>query len=446
MSIFKKFRFYFRLVRAFLQKQRRTIILGILIGSLGFYFWPKIKPIFFNRHCQKIGLVGSFTVNNLPLEIQKLLSLGLTEVLEDGSVAPALASSWQAKEEGKEYEFILQDGLFWQDETPIVASDIDYHFSDVTTTAVDEKTIRFRLKEPFSPFPVIVSRPVFKKGMIGAGPYQIKSLSHRGKIVEKITLKPLDSSLPTLIFRFYPTEEAVRTAFKLGEIETIKEISDPGDLEEWPGIKISSKVKKDRYVAVFFNTQKEPLKNKSLRQALAYAIEKHWEPRAFTPINPDSWAYNPGVKPYRFNLENAKKLLEKTKEEEKKEEAPLKTLELATVPSLLSVAEEIKTNWEALGIETKIRVINALPDDFQALLATQEIPPDPDQYLLWHSTQTTNISHYKNPKIDKLLEDGRKTLDQEKRREIYFDFQRFIVEETPAIFLFHPIVYTIEKK
>ena len=53
-----------------------------------------------------------------------------------------------------------------------------------------------------------------------------------------------------------------------------------------------------------------------------------------------------------------------------------------------------------------------------------DIPKDPDQYSLWHSTQTsTNISHLKNARIDKLLEDGRTELDQEIRKKIYLDFR-----------------------
>jgi peptide/nickel transport system substrate-binding protein len=98
-----------------------------------------------------------------------------------------------------------------------------------------------------------------------------------------------------------------------------------------------------------------------------------------------------------------------------------------------------------LGIEVKIKIINSLGESFDALLVAQEIPPDPDQYSLWHSTQASNISHYKSPKLDKLLEDGRKTLDKEKRKEIYADFQRFLVEDTPAIFLFHPTLYTVSR-
>ncbi len=122
-------------------------------------------------------------------------------------------------------------------------------------------------------------------------------------------------------------------------------------------------------------------------------------------------------------------------------------IELSTVPSLLPVAEKIKEDWEQLSFKTNIKVVNTLPENFEALLVTQEVPPDPDQYSSWHSTQIgTNISHYQSPKIDKLLEDGRKAKDQEKRKEIYFDFQRFLVEDTPAIFLFHPTLYTVSRK
>lgn len=446
MKILKKLRYYSRLLSAFVRKQQKIILLGIGVGIFVFYLSPKIYSFLPSKNLKKIGLVGRFSPTELPLEVQNLISSGLTQISSDGSAVPSLASSWMTENEGKEYKFALKENLFWQDKTPILAVDINYNFSDVTTTVLDEKTIQFKLKEPFSPFPTIVSKPVFKKGLLGAGAYRLKSALRRGQILEKIVLVPQDSSLPTLVYRFYPTEEAARIAFKLGEIDTIKMISQPAELDDWPEIKITNEVENCRYVAIFFNTQDEHLGDKSLRQALAYAIKKRWGPRAFNSINPDSWAYNPGVKPYNYDLENAKKLLAKS-QEEREEESWIKEIELATVPSLLSMAEEIAKDWGSLGVETKVKVISVIPDDFQALLLAQEISPDPDQYTLWHSTQEmTNLSHYKNPKIDKLLEDGRRTLDKEKRKEIYLDFQRFIVEDTPAIFLFHPTLYTIERK
>jgi peptide/nickel transport system substrate-binding protein len=284
---------------------------------------------------------------------------------------------------------------------------------------------------------------VFKNGLLGTGEYKVKSIKKNGQIVEKLNLVPTkDKSKPKLSFRFYPTEGAARTAFKLGEVDILKEIVRPEDLEGWRRVKITPEVKFNRFVGIFFNTSEENLADKSTRQALAYAIKKRWEPRALSSLNPLSWAFSKEVKPYEFDLENAKKLL-KTKNGEEKE--PLKEIELSTLASLLPVAEEIKKDWEALGISTKIKLITTLEESFQALLISQEIPDDPDQYIFWHSIQITNITRYKSPKVDKLLEDGRKTQDVDKRKEIYHDFQKALTEDTPAVFLFHPTVYTISR-
>lgn len=442
---FKKIRFYNHLYWAFWQKRKKVIFLGFIIGIATFFLIYNLFN-FSSKKVQKIGLVGKYTVQELPWEIQKLVSEGLTEINQDGSVKPGLAESWEIKNGGKEYWFKIKDNIFWQDKTPVTSADINFKFSDVAITIIDKKTIKFQLKEPFSPFLSVVAKPLFKKGLIGTGEYRFKSIQKNGQIVEKLVLVPVnDKKKPTIIFRFYNTEEEARIGFKLGEVNTLKEIVRPEELLQWKNLQISPQVKLNRFVAIFFNTNDPYLGDKANRQALAYAIQKErWEPRALNPINPSSWAYNQDVKHYDFNQENAKKLLASKSNGEEKE--PLKEIELTTFSSLLTVAEEIKKDWENLGVTTKIRVVSVLPDDFQALLATQEIPSDPDQYLFWHSTQPTNITHYKSPKIDKLLEDGRKEQDQEKRKVLYHDFQKSLVEESPAIFLFHPTVYTITKK
>jgi len=73
------------------------------------------------------------------------------------------------------------------------------------------------------------------------------------------------------------------------------------------------------------------------------------------------------------------------------------------------------------------------------LLIAQNIPADPDQYSLWHSTQTqTNISQISNPRIDKDLEDGRKATDSAVRKARYQDFQKVLLDHAPATFLYFP--------
>jgi peptide/nickel transport system substrate-binding protein len=189
--------------------------------------------------------------------------------------------------------------------------------------------------------------------------------------------------------------------------------------------------------------QNAQLGEKALRQALAYALEKNYgQSKALGPISPLSWAYSNEVKPYDYDFAKAKSLL-KSITDTNKDFKP--TLKLLTVSSLLNEAEAIKKSWEKLGIKVEIGSFSQAGDDFDVLLAIQQVPLDPDQYAIWHSTQSGNITHMRNARIDKLLEDGRKLQDIEERRKIYYDFQRFLVEELPVIFLYHPTAYDIER-
>jgi peptide/nickel transport system substrate-binding protein len=123
------------------------------------------------------------------------------------------------------------------------------------------------------------------------------------------------------------------------------------------------------------------------------------------------------------------------------------TIVLATPPLLLNKAEIIAKDWQAVGVSANLQVVSTIPNDYQAFLAIFDIPDDPDQYPVWHSTQTsTNITHYQNPRIDKLLEDGRSEINLESRKAIYLDFQRFLVEDSPATFLYYPTTYIVSRK
>jgi len=113
----------------------------------------------------------------------------------------------------------------------------------------------------------------------------------------------------------------------------------------------------------------------------------------------------------------------------------------------LTIADSISKNWHEVGVKSEVQVSSLIPQDYQCFLAILDIPHDPDQYSIWHSTQTqSNLSKYQNPRIDKLLEDGRIELNTEERKVIYLDFQRFLLEDAPAVFLYHPVVYSIERK
>lgn len=444
-----KIRYLTKFFWAFLQKFKTVFIVSIILGLFAFFLFPRVQGILLNFiQGETIGVVGRFTTDTLPQDIQSEISVGLTTVDYAGNAGSGIAESWQPDSEGRIWVFRLGD-YKWQDGTKIQAYDINYQFSDVTSEVLDNKTIKFVLKEPFSPFPAIVSRPIFKKGLLGAGTWKVVKISFAtGDHVSSLKLVNINND-QVRTYKFYPTEEVARTGFKLGEVDQLKDIVDPKDIVQWKNVTVAEQKHRGRYVGIFINNQDPLLSGKNVRQALSYAVDKDKfeQELAISPLSPDSWAYNPQVKPYSYSPERAKELIKNLPEEQRKD----LTVRLVTTPTLLPLADKIKEDWDAVGFDTQVQVSNSLPRDFQTLLAIQVIPSDPDQYSFWHSTQTeTNITNYRNSResqrIDKLLEDGRKTLKSDERRAIYLDFQRFLVEDSPVIFLFHPTTYTITRQ
>src|SRR3972149_4038354 len=413
--MYRKIRFLFHLGIAFISKYRRLLISGFLVGTLSFILIPRIvsllPPL---RETQIVAQIGTFSLTNLPMSIQKKISIGLTSISPSGLPNPGLSDSWYATDSGKTYVFSITDNNFWQDGTPVTSEDISYNFKDTVIEYPDKNHVKISLPDPFSPLPVSVSRPIFKSTvkknifnnvspLLGIGTYKLENIRKNGQIVESLTLNPVqrDNRLPKLRYIFYPNQQAAQTAFKLGIVNSIESISETGDLKTWPNVNITESVQKDRFVAVVFN---------------------------------------PDTKTFDQDIERAKTLL-------KKVEIIPEALTLIALPSYLETAEEIKTDWENIGIKTNIQIQQDIPSEFDVLLIAQIIPLDPDQYSLWHSTQDQiNLTRLKNPRIDKLLEDGRKSLDLDERRKIFFDFQKYLVEEVPAVLLYYPMTYTINRK
>ena len=254
--------------------------------------------------------------------------------------------------------------------------------------------------------------------------------------------------------------------FKKGEVDQLKDLRQLYDLDQWSdgNITIERKVNYDQYLAIFFN-HSDPVVTRNLKQALYYALEKpQGIERAVSPINPRSWAYLEGGKDYAKDLERATERMLAS--------LPNQPLDLSLTSTSIYYAEanQIKKEWEEFGqlayekcqqsadaddkelcenvkIKVELKISN-FPDtqDFQLLLLGQEIPVDPDQYLIWHSEQSTNFTHYKNTRIDSLLEKGRQTLDQKERQTVYQEFQQFLLEDPPAIFLNYLPSYTVTRR
>lgn len=427
-----KIRFYWRLVQTFLGRHFKAIIGGLILAALLVFSFLRLSsrpPVW------RFAVVGQYQPQSLPSFISELISFGLVKADNQGNFSPGIASSWETQEEGKSYRFYLAENLFWHDGQKVKAKDIKYQFQDLKLNALDDKTLEIVLEEKYASLLDLLAQPVFKTNLIGVGEYRVKKWQKQGEAIRQLNLEAKDKNKPQIIFKFYPNEESARHAFKMGEVDIIWGLQNPDNLVYFPNVTIESQINNEQYTAVFLNLQKETLAEKSVRQALAYATPKpQGKNRAKGPYSPNSWVYNDFVKTYDFDLEHAKELLGESKI----------SLQLATFPNYLTLAEKIKENWEALGVATEIRVVNFIPDDYDALLLTQAIPKNPDQYWFWHSSQTqTNITHLNNPRLDQLLEEGRLTSDKEKRRQIYADFQRFLLEESPAIFIEYPTYHYI---
>lgn len=436
-------RYIARLLVAFLLRFRYIILLGLLFGIVVFALFNWLLPKIFSQKLNRIGLVGRFHSETLPDSILSQISRGLTTLDESGTPLPGLAQSWESPDKGKTWVFHLGEDIGWQDGEKIISRDIKYDYSDVSIETKDDHTIVFKLESPFSPFPSIVAKPVFKKGLLGNSSWRVNTVSLAGGYIQKLEIENERGNKN--IYKFYPTEERAKLAYKLGEVDVLEGLFNPNPFNAWKNANVTQEVDKQKEVVLFFNTKDALLSDKSLRQALAYAINKNslQGERALSPISPLSWAYNPQVKAYNFDKERAEELLEDLPAEQRGR----LNLKLVTSPILLDVAEAVVKDWNEIGVNTSLQVSSGLPLEYQAILAILEIPKDPDQYSIWHSTQEgSNVSKYQDPRIDALLENGRIELNLEGRRTIYLDFQRFLLEDAPAVFLYHPLIYKVERK
>jgi peptide/nickel transport system substrate-binding protein len=442
----KQAEFVLMFVNTFILRHRKSIIWGIILGFFATLFFLEAYPYYLKLQGQKmrkIGIIGRYTEKNLPLTIQKQLSFGLTALTPSGEATSSLAKNWEVDAKGLSFTFHLYPDLVWHDGVKFTAKDVQYKLKDVAIKPRDDTTLEVTLKDPYAPLPVLLSAPILKPNLVGLGIYKAIRLIYSGDWISELTLSPLKNDLPPLIYKFYPNTDDAVLAFKKGEVNELQNIPQISDFISWKNVKTTQVTFYDRYVGIFFNLENSLFKEKEIRQALAYAIPDFTEyEKAYSPISPQSWAYSQKIRLYKYDPEAAVKILSKS---------PLATssnqLTISTYASLLPSAQQIVDAWKKVGVTAKVKVENSIPDDYQVLLISQAIPADPDQYQYWQSTQDdTNITHYSNLKIDKLLEDGRKTYDQEKRKKIYADFQRYLVDDPPVLFLYFPKVYNIERK
>jgi peptide/nickel transport system substrate-binding protein len=132
------------------------------------------------------------------------------------------------------------------------------------------------------------------------------------------------------------------------------------------------------------------------------------------------------------------------------------TLKTANTQDAIQTGQLIQAQLKQAGI-----TVNLLPEDFGKLtLETRvqhqfdaalsgwsgRIDPDGNMYAFWHTGGSFNDGRYSNPQVDQLLEQGRATTDQAKRKQIYQEAQKIIVGDAAYIFTTNPVVPQITSK
>ncbi len=449
-------------ISSYARKHGWVFVLSIAAAVLFFSF---LLPWLSQRVALKprmyIAVIGDYTLTDLPKAIKNQISVGLTQVGDDLQAEPLLAERWVIEDQGKQYRFLIKKGVLWQDGKSLEPADIFYNFNDVEMISTPNEII-FNLPEAFAPFPISVTEPLLRLEeerdwwgnlryrVIGIGPHQLTNYTLQANKLKEVQI---DGPEARYVYRFYLTETDAVMAFKKGEVDVLLDLASCHDLCEWPRLEVARELAYNRYLAVFFNNS-DPTLTKNVRQALAYALDKNYgEATAIGPIDPRSWAYLAGGKDYAYDRERAAERLF-----DDLPRAPLQ-LELTTSSIFLTDAEGIKAQWEDFGVFAKERCqsskdvtdkklcanldikitlrVSNFPDtnNYQLLLIGQESSIDPDQYFMWHSAQPTNFTRYKNTRIDSLLERGRQETELSQRRALYQEFQQFLLEDPPAIFL-----------
>ncbi|MEN6318393.1 MAG: peptide-binding protein [Syntrophaceae bacterium] len=222
------------------------------------------------------------------------------------------------------------------------------------------------------------------------------------------------------------------------------------------------------YTYLGYNLKNPLFTDKRVRQAIAYGINKDeiiegvllgLGKEATGPFKPGTWVYNPNVETYLYNPEKAKELLAAAGWKDTNGDGIVDNNGQPFVFEIITnqgneirakCAEIIQRRLAEIGIKVKIRVLEwaAFVNDFinkrrfDATILGWSIPLDPDIYDVWHSSKTgpqeLNFISYKNEEVDKLIEMGRGTFDQEKRKKYYDRIQEIIAEEQPYLFLYVP--------
>jgi peptide/nickel transport system substrate-binding protein len=451
------------------------------------------------------------------LDLVTLIYSGLMRKDTKGQLIPDLAEKYESSPDGLSYTFTLKENLSFHNEKPLTADDVLFTITKIKDSIVnspqkvswdgvgveklDERTIRFTLKQPYASFLENTTLGIMPRELwddaplelntantdpIGSGPYMISSIEKKDSgTIDSYQLKSFNKfalgrpHIENINMHFYQNEEDMVKALTNNEIEESSPISpENANLLKEKNYQIKPKVL-PRVFGLFFNQNKNQIFiDKVVVQAIDQAIDKDRIVREVLlgygkvidgPIPPNLIEYQTLTNTNQLGrqevLQKVKSdlekdgwkagtdgFLEKTTTEKKQKTTKKLEFSISTgnVEELTKAAELIKEDLAAVGIKAEIKTFESgnlnknviRPREYDALLFGEIIQYESDLFAFWHSSQRKdpglNVAMYTNAKVDKLLEDASITVDSDARAKKYIQFVEEVRKDMPAVFLYSP--------
>lgn len=355
------------------------------------------------------------------------------------------------------------------------------------TRAIDDHTVEVAFREPLASQLIrfndlqVMPEHIYSKGSfkndyndmaVGSGPYKLVRREAGREIVVERRLDYWGSPRPhiqTVVFKVINDHGTAWNAIKRGEIDETLLTSDTW-LREHSNPSLTRTIDFQRfysrnYNCIAWNARDPLLSDKRLRRALSMSMPMdtiiqdlyHGTARTMTgPFVPEEWAYNPQVQAVRYDPDGAAQLFSSLGWQDKDGDGILEKngrklkidlVLMAGNAQTQQVLQVIQAALKKAGVELELLQLDvsmAIPrivqGNYQAAYFSWDLDPDPDPYNLFHSTQTPprgqNVVYYSNPEADRLIEAGRRELDQGKRKEIYQRLHAVLAEDQPYTWAF----------
>ncbi|MBK8419404.1 peptide ABC transporter substrate-binding protein [Candidatus Villigracilis saccharophilus] len=449
-------------------------------------------------------------------DVNRLIFSGLIRFDSHGLPQPDLAEAWGTSPDGMLYNFSIRPNAVWHDGEPVTSDDVIFTvemiksagslfpqdikdlWSQIEIKRLDDKTLQFKLAEPFAPFLDYATFGVLPKHLlesvpadqlatadfnlqpIGTGPFKFERLmTSSGQITGVVLAVNQDYYLQPpfieqVVFRYYPNSAAAFDAYQQGEVLGVSQLTNdvlqPALMETNLSV-YTSRLPQLGLVFLNLNNPSVPfLQNEKIRHALLLGINRNtivshiMQGQAIVadgPILTGSWAYYEEIQHYDFDPDAAMVLL---KDEGyvipagggdvRAKDGQSLTFTLVHPDDTIhtQIAQTIQADLALIGVQVDLQSVSydSLLNDFlatrnyQAALADLNTArmPDPDPYLFWHQSEATggqNYSQWDNRTASEFLETARTEADFASRARLYRNFQVVFAKDLPSLPLYYPV-------